>query len=141
MRRYLLAALGLKVASTNNLTRRAYRAVGNRTRSRRSRELPDIQLYVRDGERFAEICTKYDVLHQHDKVLELGTGWSHAHALFMRLRFDAEISMFDIADIRNLDGCLAHLSALSKHLEADQKSGVTAATLDKAVKSRDFGEL
>ena len=148
MRNYLLAAVALRVASSNKFTRLSYRAIGNHLRSRRSRGYLDVQDYIKKGTELVAICNKYDVIHPHDKILELGTGWSHAHSLLMRLQFDVEISMFDIADIRSLDGTISHLEALSQSMPTSTDSDGTVPTrtldgtvLNRALKSSSFAEL
>lgn len=49
-------------------------------------------------------------------VLELGTGWVHWEALFLRIFYEVEAVLFDVWDNRQFKGFLTHVNALKAAL-------------------------
>jgi SAM-dependent methyltransferase len=87
---YFLTAAALKAASANTLTRSAYRTAAKLKNDPPCDIFLRVALWCLDG-----------LPASRQRLLDLGTGWIHAFALFAALlRHDDELHCFDVADIR-----------------------------------------
>jgi len=112
--RYQIAALLLKYFSSFAFMRRLYRFAGNSLGDRHTTvSQSELERGIWLCERFREEGFSED---KKNIVLELGTGWTHFYAIFIRLFFKTEIVLFDIHDNRNLlslkNRCAKLLNAL-----------------------------
>jgi len=114
MMRYVLAAAALKTFSLNSGTRKLYRWMGNKVGGRNRVERADLPNYILRGDLFVELCRKYGAVKDGDQLFELGTGWMHWYALYLRLHFNVRIATLDIWDNRQFDG----LQGTFKRLQA-----------------------
>ena len=113
MLRYNLAAIALKAFSLNGPTRRLYRWLGN-SYGARQRERASIDVYRRRGDFFIDLCDKYDVGRAGQRLLEIGTGWTHWYSLYLRLQRDVRITMVDVWDNRQSTLCKAAFVKLTR---------------------------
>ncbi len=99
MFRYVATAWILKLFSLNSATRRLYRLVGNRFgQNRRSMVSETV---VRRGLWLVSAVQRYSAgLDETSVILELGTGWQHFYALFLRLFYSPQMILFDVQDNR-----------------------------------------
>ncbi|MCX6575173.1 MAG: class I SAM-dependent methyltransferase, partial [Candidatus Aminicenantes bacterium] len=113
--RYYGAALVLKFFSLNNLTKKAYRRLGNKFFQEKHSAVATTD--VEQG------IWLYDLIRiqnkQIGKFLELGTGWTHFYSLFLRYFFDGEIVLFDIQDNRSLGAVKKRMTKLAQILIED----------------------
>ena len=118
MMRYLLTAAALKAFSISPETKRLYRGLGNRIgASRRSqRGLPGF--YLERARYLLRAIETYQIPCDGAQVLELGTGWIHWESLVVRLFYDAQLTMFDVWDNRQLDTLKAYTGHLASCLES-----------------------
>ena len=132
MLRYAVAALTLKAFSLNAPTRHLYRRLGNRLGGKlRERGRFDLDAYIKRGELLVELYRKYENLKPNDRLLELGTGWMHWYAIYLRLAYECRIATLDIWDNRQFKGMQACFARLPNR----------APLLDKVLKMQSFEEL
>lgn len=145
MLKYYTAAFGLKVFSINSLTKKAYRSVGNILGSKRRSQQVSPHYFQRADENLRFIEERggiADGMH----VMELGTGWVHWEALFTRLFYDVEVTLFDVWDNRQFDGFIFYASQLRSRMREEIKRTPAEferaeALLDKVLICKDFDEV
>lgn len=132
MLKYSLAALALKAFSLNGPTKRAYRKLGNILGGKgRERGEVDFDAYIERGDLLVELFRQYESLQPNDRLLELGTGWMHWYAIYLRLAYECRITTLDIWDNRQFKGMQACLSRLPNRSEL----------LEKVLQAKDYDEL
>jgi SAM-dependent methyltransferase len=94
MLNYYLASAIFRGLSAHPSLRAAYRAVGNKRTAR-----PITLGYTRW---VWEQAAKAHCLAPGKRILELGTGWTHANSLYIGLLGSAAIDTFDVVDNRSL---------------------------------------
>lgn len=104
MFRYYLTGMTLKVFSCCGFSKSMYRIIGNSlgAKKRTNGLLPSY--YVYRVKRLVDSISKYKLLDNGGRILEMGTGWMHWEALTARLFFDFEATLFDVWDNRQLPG-------------------------------------
>src|SRR6266513_2178769 len=119
MVKYVATAAALKCFSSGPLMRSLYRYVGNRVgdKQRSAGKMPDY--YPERIKRMLRLQKKHNIVHDGDRILELGTGWLHWEALTLRLFYDIEAVLFDVWDNRQLGGLKNYLSQLAPMLVDD----------------------
>ena len=100
--RYLGAAFALKLFSCSPQTKRIYRFLGNTIGARNRLKIGLPASYVHRSKWFLRLFQKYDFMQEGSRLLELGTGWVHWDSTFLRLFYDANITLFDVWDNRQL---------------------------------------
>lgn len=117
MIKYTSTAIVLKLFSSNTVTRRLYRILGN-TYGVKKRLAHDIPSYYLDRvRRFLSMNAKHAIIKDGDKALEIGTGWLHWEGLTMRLFYDIEAVLFDVWDNRQLAALKHYFSRLDALLD------------------------
>lgn len=103
MIKYIVAAQGLRLFSMTESTRAAYRKLGNAifSKNRVNRGMP-LSYKERSLEHLSLMKTHCD-LADGKKVLEIGTGWVHWGAFFLRCFYELKVTMFDVWDNRQFD--------------------------------------
>jgi predicted SAM-dependent methyltransferase len=64
-------------------------------------------------------CKDYEVIHEGDHLLEIGTGWLHWESTLIRLFYDVEITLFDVWDNRQLQACKSRYAQLEKIIDEE----------------------
>jgi cyclopropane fatty-acyl-phospholipid synthase-like methyltransferase len=142
MLRYALAATALKALSVNDATRGMYRRIGNTVGSRRRHQADlNAQNYLTRGSLLVRLLKQYGGLRAGDRVFELGTGWMHFYAVYVRLSFDVRTTTFDVWDNRQFAALMAAFAKLRRHLEAEPGSAEAIATLDRVLAARTFDDV
>lgn len=101
MIRYYLAAAALKFFSLNRGTKRLYRDVlGNRFGAKRREKQGLTQAYIERAALLLNLCKKHNAVGDVMHILEVGTGWTHFFAMFLRLFYDMRVTVVDIWDNR-----------------------------------------
>lgn len=141
--RYRLAAAALKAFSLNGATKSGYRWLGNRIGGG-SRSKSVQSHYIARAHGNLAFLERNGAVHDGMAAMELGTGWVHWEALFTRLFYDIEVTLFDVWDNRQFDAFLHHARTLGERLE---ETGRPADAIAKARElcgkiagCRDFGE-
>ena len=112
---YRLTAAALKAFSFNDATKMAYRQLGNAIAGRRRAR--GIRLgYVERADANLAFIEQHNAIADGMKLIELGTGWVHWEALFTRLFYDVEITLFDVWDNRQFGAFQTYLAALQAAL-------------------------
>lgn len=114
--RYFLTAAALKLASTNTLTRGAYRVATGLRQGPRKAEIEEA-LWCLDGLPDRSLC-----------ILELGTGWVHGLSVFCALLRQDELYGFDVEDLRKWRSFQATVPIIAEK--------VMAQPLDPATRER-----
>lgn len=117
MIKYSGVALTLKLFSLNRLTKKAYRKIANSFGSDK-REKANIDSYLANGKSFINLCEKYHVIGENDKLLEIGTGWMHWYSLYIHLFHKVNITMMDVWDNRQLQALKTSFNKLKEHSES-----------------------
>jgi hypothetical protein len=112
---YRATAMALKAFSLNPATKAAYRQIGNVVGGRRRAGGVQPHYLARADQNLAYI-EQHGAIRDGMKVLELGTGWVHWEALFLRAFYEVEATVFDVWDNRQFRGFLAHAQALREAL-------------------------
>lgn len=142
MLRYALAATALKAFSVNHATRGMYRRIGNTVGSRRRHHADlNTQNYLTRGNLLVELLRKYGGVAAGDHVFELGTGWMHFYAVYVRLFFDVRTTTFDVWDNRQFDALMAAFAKLRQHFEREGGPAAAIATLDRVLTARTFADV
>lgn len=132
MLNYYLASAVFHGLSAHPSLRAAYRAIGNKKTER-----PITLGYTRW---VWEQAAKANALEPGKRILELGTGWTHANSLYIGLLGHAEIDVFDVVDNRSLAALkhqiprvLATIQESADHSEAEKReAGRRAAAILQA---------
>jgi cyclopropane fatty-acyl-phospholipid synthase-like methyltransferase len=121
MLQYVLAAQALKAFSLNGATKRLYRNLGNSLGGRsRERGLPAHYLSRADGN-LAQL-ERSGAIRDGLRLMEIGTGWVHWEALFVRCFYDVSIVVMDVWDNRQFAGFKAYAAELGRRLDETQRS-------------------
>jgi cyclopropane fatty-acyl-phospholipid synthase-like methyltransferase len=139
MIRYGMAALALKTFSANGATKQLYRWIGNRFGAKR-REAIDLEVYVQRGNLLADLYRRHAALEPGEQLLELGTGWMHWYAVYLRLFFDVRVATLDIWDNRQFMAFKACFSRLRERLDGEPLPPPHRALLDRVLASTSFEE-
>lgn len=142
MLKYHVAAFGLKLFSTNGMTRRAYRSFGNRLGARRRGKAVQSHYFRRADDNLRRIEAVGGVADGM-QLVELGTGWMHWEALFTRLFYDVRVILFDVWDNRQFPGFLHYAGQLRQRLAGEVGRDPEAiaraeALLDQVLACKDF---
>jgi len=130
MVKYVAAAVCLKCFSSHSLTRRLYRALGNRVGGRRRRTGAMPAYYPDRVKRILRLNRQHGIVRNGDRILELGTGWLHWEALTLRLFYDIESVLYDVWDNRQLGGLKNYVRQLG--LLLDDGFGLSTGELQRA---------
>lgn len=118
MVRYYLAASALKFFSSTAVGRMVYRdLLGNRVGRRRRVQRGLDPAYIRQGRLLLDLCRKHGALRDGMSVLEIGTGWIHFYAIFLRLFYDIRITAVDAWDNRQFEPLQTSFAALEAVLD------------------------
>ncbi|MEE4154641.1 MAG: class I SAM-dependent methyltransferase [Erythrobacter sp.] len=126
------------------MTRHAYRMIGNLVGGkRRAGGVTPAYLARADGN--LAFIEAQGGIRDGMRVLELGTGWVHWEALFLRCFYEVEVLVFDVWDNRQFDGFIAHARGLrealdSLHFRGQERHQRAAALLERVLASRDFAQ-
>jgi SAM-dependent methyltransferase len=141
---YRAAALALKAFSLNETTKTVYRKIGNLVGGKRRAGRVRSHYLSRADQNLAFI-EQHGGIRDGMRVLELGTGWVHWEALFLRAFYEVEATLFDVWDNRQFGGFLTHVNALRAALptltdRGAERTARAAALLDQVATSRNFEE-
>lgn len=146
MLKYVAMAAGSKAFSLSNGTKWAYRKAGNvaLNRIRVSEDLPE--RYLDRAHWLVRTMEKYDILADGGHIIELGTGYMHWESSVLRVFYDFEATLYDVADCR-LFGSLKHyLTGLRREIGTfeefvgAQRVARARELLDKALAVESFEE-
>lgn len=142
MLRYALAATALKAFSVNGATRGLYRRIGNTVGSRMRHEADlNAQHYLTRGDLLVNLLRIHGGLAAGDHVFELGTGWMHFYAVYVRLFLDVRTTTFDVWDNRQFDALMSAFAKLRQHCAEEGGTAKAIATLDRLGALRTFDEV
>ncbi|NMO90347.1 class I SAM-dependent methyltransferase [Actinomycetospora sp. TBRC 11914] len=150
MLKYTAVAAASKAFSVNNVTRRAYRVLGNKVLERMRLDSGIPAPYLDRAVRLLETCDRYSALAAGDRVLELGTGWVHWEATILRLFHDVEVTLYDVVDNRLPRAYRAWLGQLRDELDGDfgrrlpvsaERLDAARALADRALRTESYDEL
>ena len=145
MLKYNVAAIGLKLFSTNDMTRKAYRSIGNQLGARRRGKAVQSHYFKRADDNLRRIEAVGGIADGM-QLVELGTGWMHWEALFTRLFYDVKVILFDVWDNRQFPGFLHYAGQLRARLSTEVKRDPAAiaraeALLGNVLACKDFDEV
>jgi cyclopropane fatty-acyl-phospholipid synthase-like methyltransferase len=140
MIRYGAAAVALKAFSLNGTTQRAYRRIGNHFGPMLRRN-ESIDIYRERGELLVETYRKHDRLRPGDHLLEIGTGWIHWYAVYLRLFNPIRLTTLDIVDNRQFESFHTAFARLQHEWEAEDRPREATQLLDRLVAADGFDEV
>jgi len=119
MLKYVVTAAALKCFSAGPYMPRLYRSLGNLAgnRWRGTGQIPSY--YLERLKRMIRLQRKCGLIHNGDRVLELGTGWMHWEAITSRLLCDTHTVLFDVWDNRQLGGLKNYAAQLGSVLKGN----------------------
>jgi SAM-dependent methyltransferase len=141
MFRYILAASALNAFSLNPTTERLYRRVGNELGARRRTAKVDLKTYVSRGDLLVGLVRKYSSMREGQYLLEIGTGWMHWFALYLRLFLKAEIATVDVWDNRQFKALKSAFERLEAILIERVAPRSVLENLRAILSVQDFGAL
>jgi hypothetical protein len=110
MVKYLAVAFALKMFSLSPGTKKLYRFLGNTVGQERRVQAGLPASYVDRARWIVSLFGKYNLAREGARFLELGTGWVHWESTVLRLFYDAEATLFDVWDNRQLEALKAYFS-------------------------------
>lgn len=138
--RYHAASIALKAFSATNATRKTYRYLGNTFGQKRHSVVSNTD--VQRGRWLCEqIADSGLSLDENATVLELGTGWTHFYAIFLRLFYASQFTLFDVQDNRQLGALKDRTAALFAILEHTAPGDFDSHLAQKVVQIEGFAEL
>jgi len=146
MIKYMMTATALKFFSLSPQTRHMYRWLGNNLGQRRRIRNGLSEKYIERAKHILDVYEKYQVLQKGDKVLEIGTGWTHWESTVTRLFYDVEVTLFDVWDNRQLGAYKAYCRQFGEvvneefHLNAEQRERVHTL-IEVILKAASFEEI
>lgn len=119
MIRYVMVAAALKLLSAGPVMQGLYRRLGNvwGAKQRIRQGLP--RSYVERALRFKRLCEEHEAIGNGMRLLEVGTGWAHWEATFIRLFYDVEATLFDVWDNRQLPAFKLYFRELDAHIDSE----------------------
>jgi SAM-dependent methyltransferase len=72
--------------------------------------MPDY--YVERIQRMLRLAKEHDIIHDGDRIIELGTGWLHWEAITLRLFYDIRGVLYDVWDNRQFAGLKNYFTQL-----------------------------
>jgi SAM-dependent methyltransferase len=135
----LARGAGTKVVFSYNLSKKAYRKIGN-TLGAKKRKQDDIASYIERGNLLINLYEKYHAVNENDTLLEIGTGWMHWYSLYTRLFYDVNVTMMDVWDNRQLEALKASFLKL-KELSDDLPRRKYPPAIDLILNANSFDEL
>ena len=118
MVKYVATAAALKCFSAGPYMPKLYRRLGNLAGNRRRGTGQIPAYYVERLKRFIRLQRKQGLVHNGDRILELGTGWMHWEAITTRLLLDSRAVLFDVWDNRQLSGLKNYVAQLGPALKS-----------------------
>jgi len=113
---YQSVAIVLKAFSATRGTRRLYRWLGNRV-GQDWRKKEQALFYPERGIWLIDCLAELGLaLTPSSRVLEVGTGWMHFYAIFLRLFSTPQITVFDVVDNRQLSALQWRFCKISEYL-------------------------
>ena len=117
MIKLLMEAGVYKFFSISPQMEKVYRILGNKI-GKRKRLKPGIPTFYYDRiKRYLNLQEKYNIIHEGDKILEVGTGWLHWDSIAIRLFFNVEATLFDLCDNRQLQPLKQKFSELTEQID------------------------
>ncbi len=147
MTKYVLASAALKFFSLTRTTRWFYRNIlGNYFGQKRRLKNALTPAYIQRAKLFLSLCKKNNAIQDGMRLIEIGTGWVHFYAIFIRLFFDVKITLVDVCDNRQLDAlkkCFNELDAIiDSSFDLNTEECTRAHRLITAIiKAHSFDEL
>ena len=113
---YVLIPAFYKLFSFTSVTRRLYRFMGNTLGDKRKKRLGLRQNYIDQGRNLLLLIDQHCWPNSNSVMLEIGTGWLHWYATFIRLFHNNKIHIYDIRDNRQFNSFVHFYSLLKERL-------------------------
>lgn len=146
MLKYFAAAQALRLFSTTKSARALYRYLGNSLFSeiRVKKGLPKV--YVERSKDHLSLLKEHEAISDGIRAMELGTGWVHWGAFFLRCFYDINVTAYDVWDNRQwrvfqkyVTGYKKEIDVISLELGLDVKRA--ESVIDCIVKCNIFDEI
>ncbi len=116
---YYVYPIAYKIFSINNLTKLLYRKIANIAGSLNRTKTA----YSIDQERILlRLIKDFCRINNEDRFIELGTGWTHRYAMFIRIFFKNPIALYDVIDNRQFLALKDYFHKVEKLLTDDEKA-------------------
>ncbi|MCA9734462.1 MAG: class I SAM-dependent methyltransferase [Deferribacteres bacterium] len=101
-----------------------------------------LQSYFNRGDLFKTLCEHNLTFSKEMNFLELGTGWFHWYAIYIRLFHEVNTTLFDVWDNRQFDALHKYSQKLKSHFESlpGDYSGAIK-NLQKVINADSFEEI
>lgn len=141
MLRYVAAATALKFFSTNSITRRMYRFIGNTVGQRQRLAVNDIDIRISRGNLLVDLCKNHNAVKDGDQILEIGTGWMHFYSLYLRMFYELKVIALDIWDNRQFAALQTAVKKLTVSGNQRLSNSAVQKNLNKVIDCRNFDDL
>jgi len=140
---YLFYPVVFKLLSSTEVSRKFYRFVGDTIGDSLKRRRGLSQNYVDQGRKMIRLLEQFCNIKKGDVLLELGTGWIHWYATFVKVFHDVEMHLFDVWDNRQLSTLKQCFSELPDFLDKDaiENRKEVLHLLEKIAAVESFDEL
>jgi hypothetical protein len=145
--KYFVAAQALKFFSLPGPPRRFYRDVLGRHFGARMRSQAGLTKdYIDRSILFLQLCRRFDIIRDGMHVLEIGSGWTHYYAVFLRLLYDVRLTLVDISDNRQFEAFVSFFSHVQPVIDigfelTPEETERARRTLRAILDTRSFPEL
>lgn len=112
MIRYFMIACALKLFSLSVQTKKLYRFLGNTLGARKRARAGLPKSYIDRAKWILSVFERHKIEHEGIRLLELGTGWVHWESTILRLFYNAQFTLFDVWDNRQLGAFKTYVSEL-----------------------------
>ncbi|NTW48590.1 MAG: class I SAM-dependent methyltransferase [Chlorobiales bacterium] len=129
---YLTLPLTYKILSSTPLTRTFYRKLSNILGDRLKSKQGLNQFRVDQGRKIVDLLKQYSDIKDGGTALEIGTGWIHWYANFVRVFYDLKIDLFDVWDNRQFNTMKQYLSELPNFLSPEERAVCNLSLIEKA---------
>ena len=107
----------LKLFSSTSFTRKCYRSVGNILGSWHHKRTGIRGHYVERSKLWFNLLEERHIVQNNSRLLEVGPGSAHWDAIFTKLLYDVEISLYDVWDCRQLEAIKYNATVLEKLID------------------------
>jgi len=114
---YQSVAIVLKAFSATRGTRKTYRWLGNQLGQSQRKKAFSLYYLERGKWLLDRVAEMGLVLDTGSSALEVGTGWMHFYAIFLRLFSTPQITVFDVTDNRQLSALQGTFYRLPEYLK------------------------
>lgn len=138
---YVSLPLTYKILSSTPPTRKFYRTLSNSLGDKLKSKQGLDTFRVDQGRKITSLLKRFADIKPGDSALELGTGWLHWYANFVRVFHDINIDLFDVWDNRQFNTMKQYLSELPNFLSSQEQKNCNIDLIKKATAAESLSKF